>query len=80
MSENAINVAQILCDLVYHSDSTCVDDTSSVTSPSEGVAKFTMNKYKDVIVPGKVGPASRQPVGHVVYTVTVTAEWIPYEE
>lgn len=44
---------------------------------------FTMRKDIDRQVPGRIGqrfPSYSEPVGHIVYTVTVTGKYVPFDD
>ncbi len=66
-------------------DSTDAHPTTGVGIPgaapgSPTAVEFTMTKDIDRQVPGRRGPGSHQPVGRIVYTVTVKAEYVPFDD
>jgi len=69
-------------------DSTDAHPTTGVGIPNAApgtptACEFTMRKDIDKQVPGRFGqrhPSCSQPVGHIVYTVTIKAEYVPYDD
>ena len=75
MDTNTGKVAQQMVEALMASDVTLdVDGAGDAEEMSPGVYQFTMNKWHDA--KGTQAP----PLGQVIYTVTVTAEYKKFDE
>jgi hypothetical protein len=71
---DSLQTAKIMDDLI---DSTDAQPTTGVGVPNAGpgtptACEFTMRKDVD--------GTGRRPVGHIVYTITIKAEYVPFDE
>lgn len=85
MDTNLTQVAQAVIESIEHADemSRFIDsgDTKPTIDPlSPSVATFTMMKWVDAPAHPSSDPSHTQPLGQLVYTVRVTAEWLPFDD
>ena len=78
MDTNTGKVAQQMVEALMASDVTLdVDGAGDAEEMSPGVYQFTMNKWHDRQASGDGG---FEPLGQVIYTVTVTAAYKKFDE
>lgn len=75
---SAIEFANVMIDALVAESNLPFDNCDKASVGDEERATFIMSQYHDA----KVGPnrCDIKPLGMVVYTVTVEAKYIPYED